>query len=271
MALIDFDSEYLTGYGFAASEEDRVTALIASAGKAMEKFCRREFESSERSYVLPVQNGSVLLPAFPVITCSRVLTDQVGAVTLACTANPHSYSVTQTGLSLVSYTAGVRTSTSLLFATYPTLSSLVAALPSGWSGSVSSGYGAYPSIDLVWGVSGTGGTALPIWTDASDYYCDLANGIVNLGYSSSNWFIAGDSAYCSRSAKVVWTGGYTSIPEDLQQACGEVVGSLYSSKNSGALVSENLGDYSYTLDANRLSALSVSTRQILNSYRNRIL
>lgn len=266
MAFITYSSTYLEKYNIA--DNDQTTAYIAAAGKAIEKYCNREFESSERDRVLVTQGSTVFLPAYPVTSIARVCTDQVAVLTLACTATPSSYTVTSTGLVLTSYTNGTRTTQTLLFASFPTLSQLVAGLSGVWSGSVSGGYGSYPSTDLVSGVSGTSSMQLPIWRDASNYYCDLDRGIVSVGYSTSHWFLT-DGTSCPTQVRCVWTGGYTSIPEDIQRATAEIVGTMADTTNSDAIVSENVGYYSYTLDASRMANLPISTKQILNSYKDR--
>lgn len=69
---------------------------------------------------------------------------------------------------------------------------------------------------------------------------------------------------------VTYSGGYSTIPEDLQDACIQLaVGMKEVCSGSTAIQSETIGDYSYTLNARQYgdSIISPSVRSILNCYR----
>jgi hypothetical protein len=50
-----------------------------------------------------------------------------------------------------------------------------------------------------------------------------------------------------KSVLIEYTAGYATVPDDVEQACIEVASMLYRDRRrDGNLVSEGLGDYSYT-------------------------
>lgn len=89
----------------------------------------------------------------------------------------------------------------------------------------------------------------------TDYAIDYDRGI-----------IYGPTLHRYRGFLVDYTGGYGTIPYDLQQTTIEMASRLYNSrKRDPSLQSESLGGYSYSLRS--VSDLDASTKMILDSYR----
>jgi hypothetical protein len=74
---------------------------------------------------------------------------------------------------------------------------------------------------------------------------------------------------------VTYSYGYSTIPEDLQEACVQMVVNMYSMNSSASdpnLISESLGEYSYTKGSTltdptkKEGLLTPQIRQILDSY-----
>ena len=65
---------------------------------------------------------------------------------------------------------------------------------------------------------------------------------------------------------VVYVGGYATIPSDLQMACMRVADLMYPSRGrDGSLISETIGEYSYTRDAaDKVDAIKAS---LMRAYR----
>jgi hypothetical protein len=85
----------------------------------------------------------------------------------------------------------------------------------------------------------------------------------------------GDFPEGHRNIKITYYGGYTTIPDDLEHACLEVVKALYEgNENIGNIQSEKLGDHSieYAVGMRgnadiRVSNISEATKYVLDKYR----
>lgn len=265
-ALITHSSQYLSKLGTLTSDQQTTaTAYIAAASESIEKYCKRRFASATYDEIHEAgQFGQVFLNNFPLITLDKVYPVQGQALTLQNTSDSvssASFDSSTTGLRLTHTIAGVATSTSFLFATYPTITLLAAAingLGSGWVAGVQGSYGAYPSADI-----------------RADQY-GQAKGLtgVNLWLEDSSGAIRFDRATASlsglreTSVRIKYSAGFSTIPEPIQQVCGNMVCNMFSATN-GALVSENLADYSYSLSNSAMDTLPLRDRQILSMYRDR--
>jgi len=276
MALITWQSDYLAHLNLVAGDADVVTSLIDAAGAAINKYTKRDLESAERDRIFPVHAGGVVyLGAYPVDHVARVMSQTVTGLTLSCSAEVATVSVSDAALKLNKVSSGTRTTSTLALATYTTLNSLATAinLVAGWTATVSTGLGAYPSDDLLSGVNinATSVAQLPLWKDTTgDYRVDNDRGLLYVSGSAQSWFwLDGDTLVPSR-CRVVWTGGYSTIPADLQRACSEIVSNMFDERES-LLQGETLGEYAYTLASTNISRLPVTTQRILASYRDRIV
>jgi hypothetical protein len=122
--------------------------------------------------------------------------------------------------------------------------------------------------------------------DATDYTYDADAGIVTLQYPITNRFTGTGLSGINRSGwtsfntmqegqgwtespsfgagtrniRIVYTGGYATIPKDLQIACAMVVDTLNSRRGADTLKkSETIGQYSYTRD----NLVNTTTGQIM--------
>lgn len=122
----------------------------------------------------------------------------------------------------------------------------------------------------------------PITVDADDYTVYESRGYIR--YSTQGYGNGILADYSTRDtlpvAERVWTfgakrwevqytGGYTEIPLDIQQATIWLVGSLKEQiETGGTYASESLGDYSYTLaDSLKTTGMPANVMQVLNNYR----
>ena len=103
--------------------------------------------------------------------------------------------------------------------------------------------------------------------DSTDVQFDASSGKLQL----APWSDAGYGAWpCGfQRITVVYVGGYDQIPEDVQQACINVVLGMHStSAKDPSKKSEKLGDYSYTLNTDySMSGISPMVAQLLANYR----
>ena len=71
-----------------------------------------------------------------------------------------------------------------------------------------------------------------------------------------------------RNYRVSYTAGYSTIPNDLQQACITLISYLKNQTKTSGMKSESLGEYSYTKDDDVQATISkLGLDEILNAYR----
>jgi len=147
--------------------------------------------------------------------------------------------------------AGVTTATTLSLATYPTTALLGAEI------SRTDGFDCTIGKDIRSvqlrpraGADTRLATVTLYGADiASEYTYDYPTGRLSIDRS---WFAywpldKGVMPNAMKSVLIEYTAGYATVPDDVEQACIEVASMLYRDRRrDGNLVSEGLGDYSYT-------------------------
>jgi len=93
--------------------------------------------------------------------------------------------------------------------------------------------------------------------DSSDYWIDLSSGVI----SKTSIFSKGVQNY-----KVTYTGGYATIPYDLQYSCMTFVSDFLTKGKSSGIKSESLGDHSITFED--IYQTNNTIKDILNNYMN---
>jgi hypothetical protein len=262
---LDYQSAYFHSLNLTSGQSETVQSLIDSAIEWVEKYCRRSFAKAEHEAIFTVlQDGSIVLDSPPIEHIARLCVASGGWLTVentSATVSNATYSVSDTGLITNHWASGVRATNTLLFADYPTLTTLAAAIVAigvGWSADITSGYTLYPSADLVSGQHGNAKTENTIysWDDYAGSLDtgDIANGILEL--------------YLPRGYKVraTYTGGYIDVPEPIKLATANLVISAYQGAE-GRIESESLGGYSYTLAS--VDSLPMNDIKTLAYYRDR--
>lgn len=105
--------------------------------------------------------------------------------------------------------------------------------------------------------SSSGSLSSPTWTNysaATDYVVNTSTGEVKFSSLPVG----------SQNIKVVYQGGYATIPEDLQLACLELVARVFNKRKSYGVSNESVGGASVTWE----KELEVDLRKTLNRYRN---
>jgi hypothetical protein len=157
--------------------------------------------------------------------------------------------------------AGVTTKTTLALATYPTTAALGAAIASAAGFNCSLGKNMRSvqlrpraGADTVLATVTLYGADIP-----SEYTYDFHTGRLSIDRA---WFAywpldKGVMPSAMKSILIEYTAGYATVPPDVEQACIEVASTLYRDRRrDGNLVSEGLGDYSYS----RATAQEMSAR-----------
>lgn len=254
-----------------SSDDTFLSSLITGASDLVERHCNRTFASTSYDEVLDGTGYRLLeLAHFPIISIDRVACNPRTVLTVRNTSTSVSRAtvrVTSTGLTLVSVASAVTTTTALAFATYTTLSALATAVAavSGWTATVQAGYETYPSADLraVQGALNAKLTDAPLvlhTDELSDFAVIPETGELD---RPACWYRG------VGNFRIVYTANFASVPEDIKQACRELVKAGYNARRlDPGLVSQDLGAWKWTkvTDA-AFGNLSLLARNALARYR----
>jgi hypothetical protein len=245
--LIDADraKQNIAQGSFTDAETATITGLVSACSRAIEKYCRREFTSQTFDELYDgTQLNELLLRQFPLISIARVAygPTPVLRVTNTAAANQRAtIAVTATGLALVRVASGaVTTDTSITFSGNPTLAAAAAAinaLGNGWSAAAAAGYTSWPSADLraVQGAFACRNANVDLSIHVNEltaYDLDAFTGTLYrtptfdplwiFPYEQPTW-VGGRNYW-----RVIYTAGYATVPEDVQEACAQWVAVLYA-------------------------------------------
>jgi hypothetical protein len=276
------------------SNPDRVSAIpmaIRAASDLIRRVCYRRFtRGTYTEYHLPSQEGEVRLNEFPVNRLIRVSRRLQEAVSIQ--ADPRVFqtayvdfatedgafadpaNLTYTGINLVGSSNGVASTAAVPFASLTTLNDLVAAVnaASGWTASAD-GFGAWPVSEIYCDATSQGalsdGVKLKVFSDdASPQRIDRATGFLYMGYGRFGgfgprwgpaWAQYDDQEWVDASStiRVVYDGGFTVVPEAIQNATIELARLIMDRMLIDyTLKSETIGTYSYELN-DKLLGISI--------------
>lgn len=183
------------------------------------------------------------------------------------------------GITLTSRASAVDTTTSLDFATYPTIDALQAAIAaiSGWTATQydATAYGSYACEDLdvdagvrACNYQGQGATLWAYVQDVPDWEFDPVSGVVVLkqlwGHNMGEY---GDIRR-PWGVKVSYQAGWITVPDDVKQACIITCKSIFDGvRISGAFISERSPEgYQYQLPA-KMVIIPETAKQLVAPYR----
>ncbi len=272
------DFRAYTGLDVAAPTTAVVETLLNAATDLIESYCRRLFVSRQHTELHDRgSDGVVVLHQRPVISVARVSVGKTGALHITFVlANSSEATVSvnpsSTVLTLRSVVSAIVTSTpiSLTALATDTLQELATAITAvaGWTASVAGvTYQPYPSADL-WPASGVyckdvQATLYIPSTPETDFEVIHDEGVLeSVGAFSWN----GGSR-----VRVVYTAGYTTVPDALAQYCVILAKKMYDAAElDGNLESERLGPYAYTIAKDR-QFLDDSIKEGLIPWRNTLV
>jgi hypothetical protein len=252
-----------------SSNDDLISAMINEASVAI---CKEIGVGNliETTYTRELHDGhggrDLYLNNWPVSEVLRVAVWRDSAMTVSYSGdNTHAnVLVTETSLKIRTAASGTWSTTSFAFSSYATIDLLAAAVGaiSGWTASAVSGYGDYPSTELLPrpasnAKSETVELEIP---EENDDDIELA---------SADWGILHRGVGWSKDVQniaVDYTAGYSqdAVPQPLQSACKQLVAALWSLRDRDpGMTGETLGDYEYKvsewmgslLDSNKAQAL----------------
>jgi hypothetical protein len=246
---------------FSTNETNTIAALVTACSKAIVRHCKREFVSQQYDELYNgVNNRRLTLNQFPIVSVARVAYSPatVLRITNPSPANQRAtVAVTVTGLSLTRVASGTSsTDTSVIWASYPTLGQVAAAvnaLGNGWAAVLADGSYANRAASDLRAVQGAL-NAMNVQAylrmhlmELSDYEVDVNRGWLVRGVASlevqdafndpllPTWFGGIDFW------RVIYTAGFATVPEDVQEACAEWVAMLFwQTKRDPGLASESI-------------------------------
>jgi hypothetical protein len=246
----------LNNLATTANENTALDALIAAASDAIERFCKRTFAAQEYDELYSgTDSDRLLLRHFPIVAVQRVASGPTGVLRIrnsSATNQRASVAVTKDGLTLVTVASGVTsTDTSITWSTSATLSALasaVTALGNGWSGTViDSAYGSRAAADLrpIQGALAAKDQDAELKlhvTELSNYDVHAEIGTLSavMSYDGIREQGAGWPGGV-QSWRIIYTAGYSAVPESVQEACAEWVAALFwQTKRDPGLTQETI-------------------------------
>ena len=228
-----------------AAENTTLDLLIRAVSRAVQKYCGRDFALQSYDELCSGRGDRHhYLRHFQVLAVDRVATCPQTVLTITNTDPANQRATVQvavTGLILVRVASGITTTdTSITWAAHATLSAVAAAvntLGNGWSAAVGAGHGSRAAADLrpIQGAltAKDRNAALVLHTEElADYEVDAERGCL---VRAAGWQ-EGIHNY-----RVIYTAGFETVPEDVQEACAEWVAALFwQSKRDAGLTQEQV-------------------------------
>jgi len=246
----------------SCDNDDIIQAQIEAVSTAIESLTNRTFTKQDFVEEINALDNSLILTNTPVNNIYGAFVGDKNVIKIDYTG---------TGIGSVEvYTDKVTlyenfSGTSYAFSTYSTISTLATQMNTQSNFTVTvedTDYNGW-SPKLLW----TGNQAIDV--DGEDIYLEMAyepsivteiyNGLYNV--------------QTNRYHKVLYNGGYTTIPEDLQEIATKAVVDLYQSRKADmTLQSEKIGDYSYTRgSSSEVTNIVKSYKSILSIYMNKVM
>jgi hypothetical protein len=275
----------------ASSNADQLAALITAASDAIRKSCMRDFtltDYTEYHSGAGYPNQLLQTREYPITAVSRVATSPTPVLTIVNTSTANqraTVATTSTGLSLKRVASGVSTTSTLAYASYVTLTALadaVNALANGWTATVSSSYGLWPSADLkplqgaMAAVPRSGGAVLEMYLEELSIVTgNWSEGLYGSVDSGTGWRQDEETGQLfgwfprgTMNIRVDYTAGYATIPEPIQQACVFLAADMYAAdKRDGSLRSASLGPYKWeVMDTTKLLTNNPKVKALIYPY-----
>lgn len=203
---------------------------------------------------------------WPVSKVSRLSVGRLGVLGIWCNSTSMTYADFRsdgTNLTLTHVDSSGSTSTNLAYATYTTVTTLAAqitATGSGWD-TQNLGYGDYLTADVL---NTPAQYCLNEYANLEQPY--QAIGGWRWDEDEGRLWIPSGFTVGTQNVYLEYTGGYTTVPADVEAACLTLVQWLYSqTRKDPHLTSERLGDYQWTAKGDSGFMRELETR--LDQYR----
>jgi hypothetical protein len=259
----------LNNLSTSAAENTTLDALIAGVSAAIERWCGRNFVSTQYDEIYDGRGQrELVLQHFPLISVDRVAHQPTAVLRVQNTSasvQRSTVQVTSTGLALARVAAGVSATDTLNFAGNVTLTALataINALGNGWSASLASDeFANRASADLRALQGALAAKDAPAelkihLLELTDFDIDSARGLL----LRANCWHGG-----SQHWRLIYTAGYAAVPDDVQEACAQWVAALFwQTKRDPGLAHETTPG---SIDRTPLGDVPPSARALLEAYR----
>ena len=259
----------LAGQATTAADLTLVDGLISAATRALEAYCSRSFGLVNRDELVDGRPYPTLwLRHYPIACVERIASHPAAVLRAQNSAVSQAHvQVVDDGVQLLRVVSGSTAVDRISFLSAPTLSALAAAIAfvgHGWSVSVSPGVdGTRLSADLAVFPGSFAASRAPEELrmhvgDMSRFEIDARLGAVRR-LDRADW-CGGPAAW-----RVVYTAGYDAIPEDVQEACAQIVAQLfYRAKRDPGLARDEVSGTYYRLP---IEGVAPMVLELLAPYR----
>jgi hypothetical protein len=221
----------LNNLSTTSAENTTLDSLIAALSAAIERWCRRTFTSTQFDELYDGAPGTeLILRHHPIVSVERVAYEPTAVLRVQNTSasvQRAAVQVTSTGLSLVRVASGVSATDAVAFAGNVTLTALAAAisaLGNGWAASLaSSDFGGRASADLraLQGALAAKDSAAELVIHLQELAVFDSDAPRGLLHRPEGWSRGSDYW------RVIYTAGFATVPEDVQEACAQWVAALF--------------------------------------------
>lgn len=276
-----------------AAEITTLDLITTAVGNAAEKYCRRTFESTAYDELHdPEEPGMIPLRRYPVISIQSARRGPVPVIEIQQTntvTNQYATVAAQSaGLSLTRTASGVLTTvtTGLTYAANPTIDSMVAAIAAlvattlpGWQSRAITPYGLFPSADLYYQTTDLATepreargiyAPLPLHVVSfQNYQVSAKDGLFQPGHATYHTFFE-YRTYPKTSLRIKYTAGYTTIPEDLQEAIAKWTAAVFYQTKARDPNAANVFTASAGTSYQELTlSMPTYTRLVLDQYKQK--
>jgi hypothetical protein len=254
-----------------SADDSVLSSLITACSATVEDYCNRRFTSQDfDELIYGTDDPNILVANPPIIQVKAVRISPLPAIWITNTSSAVSVAtvtVTSTAVVLYSVSSGTPTTVTKSFASYATFAALGAninTIGNGWSATVPDQFATWATADLTpqgaFGAKNLNASLLVYW-----WYLPFER----VNYELGEIYAPGAFWDGYQTCRVQYTGGYATVPEEIQQATAELVQLVYASRRmTPGLASETLDRYSYSrLATTSIDSLSVSAKQALNYYK----
>jgi hypothetical protein len=296
--LIDLDRARQNIPTSTNTDEPVISTLITAASRACRKYCRRDFTQTTYDELYSgTGDRRLFLRQFPLITVDSVRYRPVTVLKIInsqATTVQARVAVTSAGLTLTRVASGVKTvDTSVTFAanlTVVAVQNAVNALGNGWQ-AVGVGYDTWPAADLYCpnGISGSDGTSpqgqgaltaagqyaeLKMHTyELAGFQLDARRGwlLRAIPYTDPELLHPEDLVWPVgiNNFRVQYTAGFATVPEDVQEACAELVATYFAQRGRDMTLQAEAvsGSHSYSVPSVTIDNIPERIAALLRPYR----
>jgi hypothetical protein len=253
-----------------SNENTTLDALVTVVSRAIENFCWRTFAVTSYDELYPgTDRHELVLRNYPLTAVERVAHEPTGVLRVTNTSASNqraTVKVTATGLELIRVASGVATTSTIAFASQATLTALataITALGNGWAGTVLDANNSLRASADLRSLQGAF-NAMNVNADLKLHLSERSA----YGVESERGMLLSDCGWPGRADawRVIYSAGYSSIPDAIQEACAQWVAQLFwQTKRDPGLASESIPG---SVSRSMLRDMPATVRVLIAPYRN---